>query len=295
MNKDIVPKYKLFGERELLPTPEPVHHETIAARIALYDWEISTHSHDTLVQILFLSAGEATMTLETEPVALKPPCVVLMPSGCVHGFRFSHDIEGQIVSIPHTILSELLALSPELLGSLDAAAHHPLANLPADLAMLQYSFREFAREYDGRAPGRLTALLSLLAGVLVWLARASHQASLPVSTNRLHQRLQRFRSLIDEHYLEWQPVTFYAQRLGVSAAQLNNTCRRESGHSAQALIHERLLLEARRLLAYSDRDVTAIAYALGFEDVAYFSRFFTRGQGMSPSAFRRHHRAVSAP
>jgi len=289
MEEPIVPKYKLFGERELWPTPEPVHHETIAARSALYDWEISTHSHDTLLQILFLSAGEATMTLETEQVTLAPPCLVLMPAGCVHGFRFSHEVEGQIVSIPQTILGELLLLSPELLGPLEAPAHHPLAQMPDDLAVLHRSFREFAREYDGAAPGRLTAMLSLLTGVLVWLARASHLASRPASTSRLHQRLQRFRSLIDQHYLEWQPVTFYADRLGVSAAQLNNTCRRESGHSAQALIHERLLLEARRLLAYSDRDVTAIAYALGFEDAAYFSRFFTRGQGMAPSAFRRLH------
>ena len=63
----------------------------------------------------------------------------------------------------------------------------------------------------------------------------------------------------------------------------------ESGHSAQHLIHERLLLEARRLLAYSDLDVTTISYSLGFKDPAYFSRFFTRREAMSPSAFRRRH------
>lgn len=48
-----------------------------------------------------------------------------------------------------------------------------------------------------------------------------------------------------------------------------------------------MLLEARRLLAYSDLEITAIRYVLGFKDPAYFTRFFTRGQGIPPSVFRR--------
>jgi len=98
--------------------------------------------------------------------------------------------------------------------------------------------------------------------------------------------VERFVELIERHFRDWQPLSFYAQRLGVSTAQLNNSCRREAGRSAQEMIHDRLLLEARRLLAYSDLDVTGIGYALGFRDPAYFSRFFARRQGVSPSVFR---------
>ena len=285
MPSHAIPHYQLYGEKTLWPTPEPVHFETIAARSALHDWEIDTHSHDALTQVLHLVAGQARMTLETTPVELAPPCLVLMPAGCVHGFRFSPDIDGQIVSIPLAIQRELLALSPELDAGLEQPAHHPLAALPEARAQLDRAFRQFGMEYRSHAPGRLGMMTALLTEVLVWLARAA-LASTPVPSHRQHQRLARYRRLIDTHYRDWKPVGFYAERLGISPAQLNNTCRRETGHSAKALIHERLLLEARRLLAYTDLDITTIALTLGFDDPAYFSRFFTRHQQMPPSAYR---------
>ena len=56
--------------------------------------------------------------------------------------------------------------------------------------------------------------------------------------------------------------------------------------STLELIHERLLLEARRNLAYSTRSVAAVSHALGFVDPAYFTRFFKQRAGLSPRAFR---------
>jgi len=61
-----VPTYRLFGETGLWSSIDPVHHETIAARSALHDWEITPHSHDNLLHLLFLRAGKAAMTLETQ-------------------------------------------------------------------------------------------------------------------------------------------------------------------------------------------------------------------------------------
>ncbi|MBT0964012.1 helix-turn-helix domain-containing protein [Denitromonas iodatirespirans] len=290
MPSHAIPRYQLYGEKTPWATPEPVHFETIAARSALHDWEIDLHNHDGLTQILHLASGEAHMTLETEHIELTPPCLVLMPAGRVHGFRFSPDIDGQIVSIPLGIQRELLGLSPELAAALDQAAHHPLAALPDARAQLARVFRQFGLEYRSHAPGRLMMMTALLTEVLVWLARAAHASRTPPDS-RQQQRLARYRHLIDEHFRHWQPVGFYADRLGISTAQLNNTCRRETGHSAKALIHERLLLEARRLLAYTDLDITTIALNLGFEDPAYFSRFFTRHQAMPPSAYRARHQS----
>jgi len=84
-----VPSYKLFGETELWPTPEPVHYETIAERSALYGWEIAPHSHDSLIQITFLEEGEVRMVFETEVFELLTPCLVMVPARHIHGFRFS--------------------------------------------------------------------------------------------------------------------------------------------------------------------------------------------------------------
>jgi len=287
MSQPTVPTYKLFGEKQLWQTPEPLHHETIAARSALYDWEITPHSHDNLLHVVFLQNGAAEISFETRRVPLQTPCLLMVPPQRVHGFRFSPDIVGQIVTLPQPLVDELLALSPELRQALGLLHYLPLAEEPAAFDLMRLHFEEFAREYSGREAGRVSVLKAIIGLALVRLLRSGGLSAAETGGDRIRQRVARFSELIERHFRDWQPLAFYANRLGVSTAQLNNSCRREAGLSAQHMIHGRLLLEARRLLAYSDLDVTGIGYALGFRDPAYFSRFFTRMQGMSPSAFRQ--------
>lgn len=289
MDEARIATYKLFGETEIWAAPDPLHHETIAARSALYAWEIRPHSHDNLLQVLFVDSGRAEMTLETERESLPAPCVVTMPPRSVHGFSFSPDTIGQIVTVPHFLVRELLALSPGLWLELDFAHVHPLADDVASLARMRQWFGTFREEYGARLEGRGTVLTAILAEMLVWLARAGGRVQAHEGRERFGERLGRFHELIDRHFRERRPVSFYAASLGVSATQLNNTCRRRTGRSAQQLIHDRVLLEARRLLAYSELDVSQISYALGFRDPSYFSRFFMRAQGNAPSEFRLRH------
>lgn len=67
---------------------------------------------------------------------------------------------------------------------------------------------------------------------------------------------------------------------------MSRSCRQISGESALDLLHGRLMLEARRLLAYTALPVSEIAVQLGYEDPAYFSKFFARSVGDTPSAYR---------
>ena len=101
------------------------------------------------------------------------------------------------------------------------------------------------------------------------------------------QHLQRFHALIEQRFRESRSIEAYAGTLGITATQLNNVCRTHAGKSALQLIHDRVLLEARRNLVYTVMSVSEIAYALGFSDPAYFSRFFRQRTGVSPGAFRR--------
>lgn len=286
---DSVPSYKLFGEQRLWPTPEPVHYETIAARSALHDWEIAPHSHDSLVQLLFLEMGQAEMKVETRKLSLPLPCLVYMPARVVHGFRFSSDIVGHIVTLPEYLPGELFAQATELCEAVGKASHCALSDHPEQLGTVRHQFTQLIREYGGDSPGRLAMMLSALAQILVTVARAADELGGEAGRSRFRQRVERFAELVERHFREWLPLAFYAERLGVSTTQLNNSCRRETGRSAQTMIHQRLLLEARRLLVYSDLDVTAIGYALGFKDPAYFTRFFSRVEGVSPSAYRARH------
>ena len=289
-----VPTYKLFGEKEIWPSSDLVHYETIAARSSIYEWKIAPHRHDNLLQILMLEAGDAWLTLETVTEPLATPCIALIPPRAIHGFSFSPNLVGHIVTLPQFLIAELLHLTPELRESLKLTRRHALAGDAAGLALIKSLFARFSAEYAEAKPGRACILMALLMEILVWLARAGEPQAREVGRDRFRQRIDRFQEMIEKHFREWRPVSFYASQLGVSSAQLNATCRRKTSRSAQALIHDRLLLEARRLIAYSDLDITRIGYELGFKDQAYFSRFFTRTQGMTPSSFRAFHGQAAA-
>ena len=93
--------------------------------------------------------------------------------------------------------------------------------------------------------------------------------------------------LIEQHYAEHQLVSFYAEQLHVSVSQLNVSTRQQLNKSVTELVQERLMAEARRLLAYSTKTISEIAWQLNFSDNSYFSRFFKKHSGMSPEAFRK--------
>jgi AraC family transcriptional regulator, transcriptional activator of pobA len=82
----------------------------------------------------------------------------------------------------------------------------------------------------------------------------------------------------------------YSTRLNVSQSYLNESVKRVTGLSISHWIQQEVLLEAKRLLYYSELNVKQIAYELGYEDPSYFSRFFRRAAGMSALEFRALYR-----
>jgi AraC family transcriptional activator of pobA len=87
-------------------------------------------------------------------------------------------------------------------------------------------------------------------------------------------------------------VRYFARELGVSPGHLNVLCRHHLGRGAKDVLAERLSVEARRLLLYSDRSAAQVGYTLGFSDPSYFARFFRRENGRSPTAFRQEVRSA---
>ncbi len=97
----------------------------------------------------------------------------------------------------------------------------------------------------------------------------------------------RFSVLLERNFRTQHTVNFYASALHLSPKQLaRNLFISSGGSTTQQLIHTRLIVEAKRLLAYSTLSVKEVAYTIGLEDPAYFSRLFKRKTGSSPDTFR---------
>ena len=104
----------------------------------------------------------------------------------------------------------------------------------------------------------------------------------------------RYRDAVQRQATQQHSVARYARDLAVSPGHLNTICKRHLGRGAKEIIEEQLVVEARRLLLYSDETASRVALRLGFKDPSYFGRFFRRASGCTPSDFRaRSQRPIS--
>jgi AraC family transcriptional regulator, transcriptional activator of pobA len=99
---------------------------------------------------------------------------------------------------------------------------------------------------------------------------------------------QKFSALLDTHLSAGNGVAFYAAQLSMTPKALNNCIRKVTGRTCIDLIQERTLVEAKRLLLYTDKTAKEIAYELDFADNSYFTRFFAKHTGHTPSSFRTY-------
>jgi len=279
-----VPVFKLYGEERVWPTPDLIHCESIAERSRLHGWEISAHLHSDLLQVLYIQSGHAEVEIDGQTRVLEQSAVQVVPALCVHAFRFSEDIQGHVLTLAQPLVEHLGAVLEQ--PPLSVAACY-LAD--THRARLDVLFDTLAREYGQHEVGRELMLQSLISALLVWLARqalADQQGEAQLS-DRGRTHLRRFQALIERHYRSHQPLDWYASQLGLSVAHLNSLCRRLARQSGLQIIHQRLLLEAKRNLVYTSMTIAQVADSLGFSEAAYFSRFFRRGTGISPRDFRR--------
>lgn len=106
------------------------------------------------------------------------------------------------------------------------------------------------------------------------------------NTGRKQQIYEEFSELVQNHFLELRSVQEYAERIHLSPKHLSETIKKVSGKSALEVIHQAQLNHAKALLKQTSKTISEVAYALNFDNPEYFSVFFKRLSGESPSQFR---------
>ncbi|HSW07814.1 helix-turn-helix domain-containing protein [Aquabacterium sp.] len=290
-----LPSYALYGEHGQTQATDWLHCESIADRSQHHAWEIRPHRHESLFQILHIDTGRVEARLEDRIEAMAGPCVLTVPALVPHGFRFATDIEGTVITVLESHLAHLLSgaaglaervMRPRLLrwpvGDVDSG------ETAEDAGALAEAVVAVRREFHGTGAWRDTALDSALLRLAVVLGRlAPPPSGAPAAGGaRAVVHVQRFRAMVEAQFRQQPSLAALAQPLGITATQLNRACHQVLGHSALGVLHSRLVLEAQRDLAYTTLSVKQIGLGLGFGDAGYFTRFFQRETGHTPSAWR---------
>ena len=163
---------------------------------------------------------------------------------------------------------------------------HQLRLSAVEAAFVAQVLANLEAEHYRPGPWQHPLLSAHLTVLLTYLSRL-YTEQLPDPAAAAAQRvLHAYQAQVEECFRELHEVGAYAARLHLSARQLSAVVKAQSGKPAIKHVHERLVLEARRLLVYTDQSLKEITFELGFSEASYFSRFFKRETGVTPLAYR---------
>ena len=287
MKKDII-QYNLYGENDKALVPDFVHCETIETRSKAHNWEIKPHVHLNLCQIFLFESGEGVIIGDKEETVLQPPCIVVMPAHKLHGFRYSAETNGRVITLSDTFLEQLFKDSPKVHLELNQMRHIPIQGETARFDSLIRIIDHISVElYENFAEKRL-AIQAYLSILLVQVFRFAEQQERQLfdTDNRQLAYFQAFQKEIKKSLSASKTVIEYAKTLNITTVHLNRICQAVAHKTALEVVHEHIISEAKKYLLHTSYTITEICYMLGFNDLAYFSRLFKQEVGKSPKLFR---------
>lgn len=287
MTLPVIPSFYLYGEPHRAVAPGFIHVEELDDRSRPSEWTIRPHAHADLVQLFLIDTGGGVMQVEDRTLHFAAPAVLTMPVAVVHGFAWTSDSTGTVLTIAKSFLEELAARHPELSPVL--AQPRALA-VDADTArIVRNAAASLRRELGWSAPGYPAAVEAALLSLLVTGLRLlpPDRDEIVAEPGPQAALVARFRAQVEHRFRLREGIAVYASALGTSETSLRAACARVAGLSPAAILDQRAILEAKRALLYSNLAVGQVGYAVGIADPAYFTRFFTRHAGISPRGFRR--------
>ncbi|WP_236648948.1 AraC family transcriptional regulator [Spirosoma sp. 209] len=169
---------------------------------------------------------------------------------------------------------------------------------PAEQRKFEALLMVFDDEFSTRDTIQGEMLRMLLKRLIIKLTRLAKEQYLNPDLSEADLNLvRRFNLLVENQYRSLHTVSAYADLLNKSPKTLANLFALYNQQSPLQIIHERIALEAKRLLLYTDKSTKEIAFELGFDEVSHFSRFFKKQTGQPPSTFKKlgiHGLAASA-
>ena len=253
------------------------------------------HLHD-FYSIFWIESGEAIHATEFVEYSLKADTILFVPPGLKHRMYIDHSVGGIYMLFNedfirynrknHVPLKEYRLFNNPDFKSLITVVPEKRPKL-INIAELIYSELQTPDDYSQ------DIVLNLLHLFLLESRRIfdqQYQAPREEPNSTPDATIIRFKQLIEENYTTQKNVSPYAEMLNMNPSCLNELTKRTTGITAGELIRNRVIDETKKLLYSSSISGKEIAFQLGFDDPAYFSRFFRKYTGTTLKEFRQHSR-----
>lgn len=252
-----------------------------------YDTNV-VHRH-TFYELFFFLAGKGSHEIDFKKFTLEAGTLHFVAPGQIHKLSLN-GVSGFVICFTE----DFLILKPnenvgEVFPFFDSLQSPFFKLNKSQSAEIKLLVNAANHEFNQQPIQNADLLRHYLSIILIKL-KIYHAGTLTANIKQQaskNQKVAAFKTLINKHYLNHLQVAEYARQLSLTPNHLNALCKQHEGRTAIELIHQRLTLEAKRLLYATDLSVKEIAFRLRYEDTGYFNRFFKSQLNLTPVQYRR--------
>lgn len=246
------------------------------------------HRHD-FYQIVLFTHGGGSHCIDFQRYEVTPSQVYYMAPGQIHTWEFDEATDGYLINFNESFFTSICH-NPHFVRDFPLFNHISGGSVNMLDARcrseVEQMFALMLDEFENGGEYKMDMLRGMLIVILVQLSRQTPDTFKEGISKHNLILMRQFEKLIEQHYHEKKLPKEYAELMFITPNHLNAVVNSVVGKSAGEIIRNRILLEAKRLLANSDLMVGQIAEILSFEDNAYFTRFFKKYLGVTPEKFR---------
>ncbi|PKV48140.1 AraC-like DNA-binding protein [Aquimarina sp. MAR_2010_214] len=248
------------------------------------------HKHNFYLSVLFIE-GTGVHEIDFESYQIKPGSVFLLRPGQTHFWKFTTKSKGYIIFHSKEFYEAIsqnknLSIFPFFFSN----QNPPCIYLDKQTqALIEPLFISILKESRCNALLKKQKLVNLIDLIYIELSRLVLRDNFEdlINSKNLTMKLHKFEQLIEEKYKREKSAITYAETMNISVKHLNRICKETVGKTTTDLILERVILEAKRQILYSENNLTEIAWDLGYDDYSHFSKLFKQKNSMSPSQFQK--------
>ena len=239
------------------------------------------HKHNSYFELVYLSQGNGIHAIDEIEYPITPPVMFCIRKDQVHFWDITEEPEGYVIIIKNDFISECGDSEiKQLIYKLSKYNYLPCVddNLTELFRLLCTENKQEGEQRKSIVEGLTKALLSKL----LQQANSSQMAN-----NAKDHSFQQFIAILNQNKGLINSVAHYAGELNTTPQNLNAICRKEANKTASEVISEHIIAESKRLLLYSNLNVSEISDHLNFNDNSHFTKYFKRHMNITPDAYRR--------
>ena len=238
-------------------------------------WKIELLHSAPRHRLYWITRGQGRISVNCITRGYGPNTAVFVPARAPMALELPSQTQGLELCLP----------PDDSLGLPDEPFHLRVSNLEAQGSLTSH-LEKIERELAAQAPAMERALAAYSLLVSVWITRELARQEGAILRERSHRLVELFAERMEAQFRTGRGISDFAKQLQVTPTHLSRVCREAAGRPAHALLTERIMYEARRLLLDTDMPAREIAEHLGFSSAAYFTRAFAQATGRTPSDFR---------